>query len=43
MKKIEEIRDMRILIFINCNNIYNNSLFNTLLEKHKDNYSFTCE
>ena len=41
-KKIEEIKEMQPIIFINGNNINNTSIFNLFLSKYKEIYSYAC-
>ena len=42
-KKTEEIKELRPFIYINNTNINQTSIFNLLLEKYKENYSYACE
>ena len=43
IKKVEEIKDMQPFIFINNTNISEKSIFNLLLSKYKENYSYACD
>ena len=40
IKKLEAIKDLQPFIFINNTNISEKSIFNLLLSKYKDNYSY---
>ena len=40
IKKSEEIKELQPFIFINNTNISEKSIFNLLLSKYKDNYSY---
>ena len=43
IKKVEENKDMQPFIFINNTNISEKSIFNLLLSKYKENYSYACD
>ena len=42
-KQTVEIEELQPFIFVNINNINNNSIFNLMLEKYKEIYSYACE
>lgn len=41
--KCEELDNMQPFIFVNSNNINNSSIFNILLSKYKEIYTYDCE
>ena len=43
VKKTEEIKELRPFIYINNTNVNQTSIFNLILEKYKENYSYACE
>ena len=42
-KTIEEIKEIQPFVFININNINNTRIFNLLLSKYKEIYSYASE
>ena len=42
-KQTEKIEEMQPFIFVNNTNIHNKSIFNLMLEKYKEIYSYACE
>ena len=42
-KKLQIIDEMQSFTFININDINNKNLFNIILDKYKELYSYVCE